>query len=116
MRFSTFDREGFVAFLAFGMNSDFFTISKILSVAIFLFCSCVLLSETVNCRIPSALMRFFSLAEIISFPSIEKHSLSATFHITVTEVSTLFTFCPPAPEEREVLYVSSLVKSFIWEA
>ncbi len=102
-RFSTFARLGLVAILFFGTMSDLFTNSWIFSIAIFLFWSWVLLSETVNWRIPSKLILFFNFKAILSFSKSVNTAESSNFYITVTEVSTLFTFCPPLPLLREVL-------------
>jgi hypothetical protein len=80
--------------------------------ALFLFISWVLLSETVRNKSFSIDSVFqFILNKI--FSSSLKNSEASTFQSTVTEVSTLLTFCPPAPLLREVLKLSSFEKFFI---
>src|SRR5690606_34625731 len=110
-RSSIFARGILVGIRFFVGNSALSSRSTSLAKASSLLASWLRLSDEDNCKKPSACIRLDNLSSIRAFCSAENSCESRIFHTSVTLVSTLLTFCPPAPLEREVLKVTSFCKS-----
>ena len=77
------------------------------SLAAVRFAFCVLCRCETTRITPSLLARVASRSNIRFFAPSERTLVLATSNRTVTRVLTLFTFCPPGPELRELLNTSS---------
>src|SRR5262245_17718099 len=60
-----------------------------------------------SCRIPSLLMRVENIDALLLFCSSDRAIAPRRSNDNVTLLLTLFTFWPPGPPLREVVYVSS---------
>jgi len=91
----------FLIFLTFGLAQLFLKISSNFFNASFLFWAWVLYSWDVTVIIPSLLILFDSLDLSLWRTSCGIHLAESRWKRSSTLVLTLFTFWPPAPEERE---------------
>jgi len=91
----------FFTFRTFGRGKALRQISSSFDTTHLRFWCCVLYSWEERLKYPSLLMRLALLLAIRSRTSIGNHDADMTWKRSSALVSTLFTFCPPAPEERE---------------